>query len=565
MYKKWKYTPLPAQAAILEFAEKLHISPIVSTLLLQREISDLAQAHLFLHPLENQLHDPMLMKGMRTALDRLLKAIKEKELICIYGDYDVDGTTSVAMLYQALTSLGAQAYYYIPDRHKEGYGLSAEGIKQAISKKAAILLCIDCGTKAVNPITQANHAGIDVIVCDHHQPGTTLPPTLAMLNPKQKDCLYPFKELSACGIGYKLLQGLFSQKNISPSHLHTYLDLVAVSIAADIVPMVGENRLLAFHGLQKINSAPSKGLEALLQLIDRPKPYSISDIVFGIAPFINAAGRISHAQEAVKLLLAKNTIQASQQAKVLSAQNASRKHIDTQMTEEAMAMIAAQESQGYTHVLCHEEWHKGLLGIVASRCVEQVYKPTIVLTKEGDQAVGSARSVVGYNLYEALQACAHLFTRYGGHAYAAGITLPFSQVDTLKNEFEQAVASTMPQKARSPIQPINLQLDFSLLTPALYQSLQQLAPFGPANRRPVFSTYPITAKKYWVYQNKHIKMHVQQPPNQSTWEAIGFNMAQYIEVIKSKKPFGIAYTIEQTTFQNRKCLQLILKDISLPS
>lgn len=565
MHKQWKYAPVPSKAMITSLSQQLGISPIATTLLLQRGVDDAEEAQLFLAPWSGRFHDAMLMKGMKVAVERVARAIDEQELICVYGDYDVDGTTSVAMVYEVLSKLGAHVYFYIPDRHKEGYGLSKQGVRQAVERKVGVLLCVDCGTKAVDRVAEAGAEGVDVVVCDHHEPGSVLPPVVAMLNPKQADCPYPFKELSACGIAFKFLEVLVGYQGLDGAIVQNCLDLVVVSIAADIVPIIGENRLLAFHGLQKLNTSPRKGLVALMNLAVKRRPLSITDIVFGIAPCINAAGRMSHAATAVWLLLSEEEEKAQAWARCLYEENALRKQLDKQITDEALCMIGGEDEnsheKSYTSVLYKEDWHKGILGIVASRCVEHYYKPTILLTKDGDHATGSARSIMGYNLYQALQTCAPLLSRYGGHAYAAGLTLPYENITSFKEQFEQVVASTMAEGLRLPSQHIDLCLSLADLNNDVYQVIQQLAPFGPSNRRPVLSTYPVIAIRYWVYQKKHLKMHVQQHGGKQIWEAIGFGMAPYLAYIKNKQPFSIAYTLQEATFQGVTSLQLVLKDI----
>lgn len=548
---------------VADLAQQLGIMPIAARLLLQRGVGDAGEAQLFLRPWSDKLHDAMLMKGMKVAVERVARAVDAKELICVYGDYDVDGTTSVAMVYEVLAKLGAHVYFYIPDRHKEGYGLSKQGVRQAIERKVGVLLCVDCGTKAVERVAEAQAGGVDVVVCDHHEPGAVLPPAVAMLNPKQADCLYPFKKLSACGIAFKFLEALVFYQGLDKAIVQKCLDLVVLSIAADIVPITGENRLLAFHGLQRLNTAPRTGLVALMRLAVKRRPVSIADIVFGIAPCINAAGRLSHAEAAVWLLLAEDEQKAQTWAKGLYDQNALRKQLDKQTTNEALSMIGGEDGheKRYTNVVYKEDWHKGVLGIVASRCVEHYYKPTILLTKDGHHATGSARSVIGYSLYKALQACAPLLSRYGGHAYAAGLTLPCERVASFKEQFEQVVASTIDEGLQWPSQPIDLRLKFTDLNNDLYHIIQQLAPFGPGNRRPVFSTYPVIATRYWVYQDRHLKMHVQQHESKQVWEVIGFGMAPCLCYIKNKQPFAIAYTLQEATGQHDKGLQLVLKDI----
>jgi single-stranded-DNA-specific exonuclease len=544
------------------FINELKISPIISTLLLQRDIHTYDKAKKFFRPEALHLHSPWLMHGMVPAVERIEKAIHAKEHILIYGDYDVDGTTSVALLSTALATVAPQHSFYIPNRKKEGYSLSIQGIEEASRRGATLLICIDCGTKENMLITEAKKRGIDTIVCDHHEPGTELPPVVALLNPKQKRCSYPYQELSGCGIGFKLLQALAARGIIASELPMQLLDYVAMSIAADIVDITGENRTLAYLGLQKMNENKHFGFAALAKITGRTNnTLNISDLVFGFAPYINAAGRMGHAIEAVSLFLASTEKKANECAEVLSRYNTKRKEIDQQMLSEALEMIQKEELVNRsTHVLHKKGWDKGVVGIVASRCIEHYYKPTIMLCEEEGMLTGSARSVAGYDLYEALSACAKYLHAYGGHAYAAGLTLHPEQLPFFKAAFEQEVKKRMDPPLTIPVQKISFALDLEEITPSLFRIIQQMGPFGPGNRQPVFSSHVII-KHHKIYQQKHLKLYVQSLASRVTWEAIGFGMATKLPHITSNMSCEIAYTIQKNDFMGRSSLQLMLRDV----
>ncbi len=557
----WHYLPLPSPEDGKRNIPGLKVSSIISILLLQRGIHSYDKAKKFFRPEALHLHSPWLMHGMAPAVERIEKAIHAKEHILIYGDYDVDGTTSVALLSTALATVASQHSFYIPNRKKEGYGLSIQGIEEAVRRGVALMICIDCGTKENKLITEAKKRGIDTIVCDHHEPGAELPPVVALLNPKQEQCSYPCQELSGCGIGFKLLQALAARGIIVSELPMQLLDYVAMSIAADIVDITGENRTLAYLGLQKMNENKHLGFAALAKIAGRTSTRSISDLVFGFAPYINAAGRMGHAKEAVSLFLASTEKEANECAEVLACYNTKRKEIDQQMLAEALEMIQKKEMVNRnTHVLHKKGWDKGVVGIVASRCIEHHYKPTIMLCEEEGMLTGSARSVAGYNLYKALSACAQYLHAYGGHAYAAGLTLHPEQLPAFKAAFEQEVKRQMDPALAIPVQTISLALDLKEITPSLFRIIQQMGPFGPGNRQPIFSSHVII-KRHKIYQQKHLKLYVQSPASQVTWEAIGFGMAIKLPYITPNMSCEIAYAIQENDFMGRSSLQLMLKDV----
>ena len=560
---EWRYQPLPEEASLQKLGDVLGTSPLITTLLLQRGVTSLSHAKSFFTPRLEELHDPFTMRDMPAAVTRLQRAIKAHEHIRIYGDYDVDGTTSVALLYSALKQLGAaHISYYIPARATEGYGLSAQGVDDAIASQVDLLICVDCGTRAHTLLTHAQAHGIDSIVCDHHEPGPLLPPTVAMLNPKHPACPYPFKGLSACGVVFKLIQAMQQTQPSSSLDLNAPLDLLALSIAADIVPMTGENRILAHHGLIRIIEAPRPGIAALKQWIrEKETPLTISDIVFCLAPRINAVGRMTHATPAVKLFLASDDTEASSWAKKLDQQNTSRKELDKATTAEALTMVATQPPRA-TIVAHKKGWPKGILGIVAARCVEHYHRPTVVLTEEDGKLTGSGRSIPGYNLYEAIHACAPLLTRYGGHAQAVGLTLSTDNLTAFINQFEEEVSRTLLPAHKTPYQPIDLSIRLAELSPATCRLLARMAPFGPQHRQPVFTTSPVTLLSYQIYQGKHAKIYFQETPNGPVWDAIGFNMAEKLLRIHAQtQTLAIAYKASIDRFRGSDRIQLTLKDL----
>ncbi len=561
MNKKWHYKPRPPAEQIQALRTLLHTSIPSSTLLLQRGITDFDKAKAFFNPHLDQLHEPFQMKGMAQAVKRLTRAIQQREHIRIYGDYDVDGITSVALLYQVLQQRGAHVSYYIPDRYTEGYGLSAQGLQKAIQEKVQLLILLDCGTRAVALAAHAQSGGMALLICDHHEPGPALPDAEALLNPKQKDCPYPFTELSACGIVFKLVQALCQREKKYTPPLQGYLDLVALSIAADIVPMRDENRILAALGLEQLNKNPSLGVGVLKERVFPQGSLRISDVVFRLSPPLNAAGRMAHAHDALRLLLAKNKKEAAHQAAHVHQQNQVRQEKDRTLTKEALAMIQEMDGSSFTHVLYQPHWRKGLVGIGAARCIEHHYKPTILLTHEKKMAVGSARSIESFNMHEALTACKHLLHKYGGHAHAAGLTLPLAHLAEFRAAFEAYARTQLSSEELLPKQEIDIKLELTQITPAFVQFLERMRPFGPCNRAPVFATEPVRALRYTLYQEKHLKLWLQGADRGKTWAAIGFNMAEKLPWVEKNRPFAIAYKIELDAYRGTRREQLVLKDL----
>ena len=563
MNKRWLYRSLPPTEQVNALTTALGIRPTLASLLVQKGITQFDQAKAFFRPSLDALHDPFSMKDMDKAVHRLGQAIAQKERILVYGDYDVDGVTSVAMFYGYLKTLQASTEFYIPDRYTEGYGISMQAIKWATQAGFTLIVSLDCGIKATTCIREANARGMDVIVCDHHEPGDVLPDAYAILDPKQQACSYPAKELSGCGVGFKLLQALTLRHSLPLARLYQYLDLVAVSIACDIVPIVGENRILAHHGLLLLNTAPRPGFLALMALGDLRPPLRIAQLVFGLGPRINAAGRMAHADLAVRLLLAAEATEATHLARQLNQKNSLRRDIDSTTTEEALAMIGADPclAQAKTTVLFKDNWHKGVIGIVAARCIEQYYRPTVILTAAHGKATGSARSVAGYNVYNALQACADLLDQYGGHAYAAGLTLPLAHVKAFQQRFEEVVASSITAELLVPPQEVDLPLRLEEIDFKFYNILKQMAPFGNGNMRTVFATDNVLAKSYTVLKGRHLKLYVQQLGTDQVLEAIGFGLAHCASLVQAQQPFRMVYTIEENNYLGKHSLQLNVKDL----
>ncbi len=564
MTQRWRYRTLPAASEVNPLAASLHISQTIAALLVQKGTTTYDQAKAYFRPSLDALHDPFGMKGMTQAVDRLGRALAEGEKILVYGDYDVDGVTSVAMFYGCLNRLKAEADFYIPDRYAEGYGISMQAVKWAAEAGFTLMVSLDCGIRAVNCVQEANKLGIDVIICDHHEPGDLLPAAHAILDPKQIDCPYPNKHLSGCGVGFKLLQALALKGLLTYEQLYEWLDLVAISIACDIVPIVGENRILAHYGLKRLNETLLRpGLQALVELSNGRLPWGISQIVFGLGPRINAAGRMGHASEAVRLLLAADMMVADGLAKAINQKNTLRREVDSTITGEAIAMIGANPNaaRAKTTVLFKEEWHKGVIGIVASRCIEQYYRPTIILTASHGKATGSARSVVGYNVYNALNSCADLLEQYGGHAYAAGLTLPLENLTAFQQRFEEVVASTIPDALLIPSLEIDLPLSLDAINNKFYSVLGQMAPFGTGNMRAVLVAENVMAQSYTIIKEEHLKLCLHQQGSGQMVAAIGFGLAHYEPLIASGDPFKIVYTIEENHYLGAKSLQLNIKDI----
>lgn len=564
MTRKWISKTPPLDEDISSLSREINVNHCLASILVQRGITSYDQAKYFFRPSLSHLHDPFLMKDMDKAVARLQEAVEKKERIMVYGDYDVDGTTSVALVYGFLHKIYSNIEYYIPDRYTEGYGVSMQGIEYAAKENVKLIISLDCGIKANDKIAAALNKGIDFIVCDHHRPGEVLPPAIAVLDPKRKDCEYPYKELSGCGVGYKLLEAYCIREKIDKSELLNYIDLVAVSIASDIVPITGENRVLAYYGLKKLNSSPLPGLKALMELGGLKEEMDITSVVFGIGPRINAAGRIDHAKYAVKLLLAEQTKEAETLAIPINKNNTRRKDVDSNITLEALAMIEGDllSKDAKSTVLFKNDWHKGVIGIVASRCIEKYYRPTIILTESNNKATGSARSVIGFDVYDAISECSDLLEQFGGHMYAAGLTMELDKVTDFKQKFEEVVCRKIKEEHLIPQLEVDQCIDLNCINFKFYEILKQMAPFGPGNMHPIFITENVyAASKPQLLKGEHLKLSVKQEGSNFKIDAIGFKMAEYFPMISSGMPFKIAYCIEENNYRGNRTLQLILKDI----
>lgn len=561
MEKRWVLKPSPEAKLASSLQESLGVSPIIAQLLAQRGIQNFEEAKTFFRPSLEQLHDPFLMKGMQEAVHRLDQAITKGEKVLVYGDYDVDGTTAVSLMYSFIKSLSPLVEYYIPDRYAEGYGVSYQGIDYAHTNGFSLIICLDCGIKAVDKVAYASEKGVDFIICDHHRPGPTVPKAVAVLDPKQSDCAYPYKELSGCGVGFKLAQAYCQQKNLPLEHILPYLDLLVVSIAADIVPITGENRVLAYFGLKQINTNPRIGIQALMEVSGKEKAFIISDVVFGLAPRINAAGRIEHGAKAVELLVQDDLVAAREKAAYIDQNNTLRKELDRSITEEALQLIVPDAK---STVVFHPDWHKGVVGIVASRLIETYYRPTIVLTEHNGKLTGSARSVKGFDVYEAIDACSDLVEQFGGHKYAAGLTLKKENLAAFIAQFEEVVSTTIQPEMLLPEITIDAQLPIDQIDEKLYRILKQMGPFGPGNPSPVFMTEQVVDKGYGrkIGQDQtHLKLSVTDANRSQFIDSIGFGMADCFDTIKDGQAFDICYALEENEWNGRTSLQLRLKDI----
>ena len=560
---RWTLKPKPEEEKINELATALQVSKTIATLLLQRGISSFEEARQFFRPSLNDLHDPYLMKDMDKAVARLEQAITNEENILIFGDYDVDGTTAVSLVSGYLKSFYPNVATYIPDRYDEGYGVSFKGIDFADDNGFSLIIALDCGIKSIDHVAYAKEKNIDFIIGDHHRPGEQLPDAVAILDPKRADCDYPYDELCGCGIGFKLIQALTANRDQTIDDLIPYLDLVATAIAADIVPMTGENRVLAYFGLQVINSDPRPGIKAMTHQLKK-KTLDITDVVFIIAPRINAAGRIKHGNHAVELLTEFDFEQAQQFASEIEAYNAERKDLDQQITKEALNQIEENGEQNrFTSVVFQETWHKGVIGIVASRLIETYYRPTLVFTKSGDKYAASARSVKGFDVYNALEACAEHLEQFGGHMYAAGMTLKPENYTAFKEAFERVVQETIAPEWLEPEISIDAIVDFDEITPKFTRILKQFEPCGPQNMTPVFVSKNVVDTGYGKPMGKeeeHLKLFVRQN-NSEGIPAIGFGLGKKYEMIKNKRPFEAAYCIDENEWNDKIELQLRLKDI----
>lgn len=560
---RWILKPKPDQNTVIKLAETLKIDQVLAELLVQRGVESFDDAKKFFRPDLNDLHDPFLMKDMDRAVDRVKRALNIGENILVYGDYDVDGTTSVALMSSFLKTLTPQVASYIPDRYHEGYGISYQGIDYAADNEITLIIALDCGIKAVEKIKYAKDKGIDFIVCDHHRPGDQIPQAVAVLDPKREDCNYPYKELCGCGVGFKLIQALHSTLGGELKEIIPYLDLVATAIGADIVPITGENRILAYYGLQVLNSDPRIGFQAMLSQVKK-KTLTITDVVFLLAPRINAAGRMKHGLHAVTLLTETDYELAVKYAKEIETYNVDRKEADQSITVEALQQIKnKQEEKRFTTVVYDSGWHKGVIGIVASRLIETYYRPTLVFTKSGDKLAASARSVKGFDVYNALEACTDYIEQFGGHKYAAGLTMHEKHYDAFKDKFEQVVEQSMDTALMTPEILIDAKLELTQITAKFYRILKQFAPFGPGNMAPVFLTERVVDTgwcKCVGANGKHLKATLKK--DSVKINAIGFNLGDKCELIQEKKPFSTVYSIGENEWNNEINLQLLLKDIN---
>ncbi|WP_445737990.1 single-stranded-DNA-specific exonuclease RecJ [Mariniflexile sp.] len=560
---RWTLKPKPDSKKLEALQKALQVDAVVATLLLQRGVETYEDAKAFFRPSLDDLHDPYLMKDMDKAVARIETAMEKQENILVYGDYDVDGTTAVALMSSYLKTKYNLVYTYIPNRYDEGYGISYKGINFALENNFTLIIALDCGIKSVDKVAYAKELGIDFIICDHHTPADGIPDAVAVLDPKRNDCNYPFKELCGCGVGFKLIQALAGKDGKKAEDLTEYLDLVATAIGADIVPIDGENRVLAHFGLQVINTNPRPGIKAILDQVEKTE-LTITDVVFVVAPRINAAGRMEHGNFAVRLLAEEEADLAVKYASEINNYNLDRRETDKQVTEEALKQIEEQNEQGrLTTVVYHENWHKGVIGIVASRLTETYYRPTLVFTKSGDKLAASARSVRDFDIYEALGACSAHIEQFGGHKYAAGLTLLEENYEAFKQAFEDVVTKTIDRNLLTPEIKIDVKIDLQDITPKFYRILKQFAPFGPNNMTPVFMTDNLLDTGYGkcVGEDKtHLRMTVKQPQSNSV-VAIGFGMGDKFDIISNRKPFKAVYSIDENEWQGHVSLQLKLRDI----
>jgi single-stranded-DNA-specific exonuclease len=567
MEKRWVIKERGDQIVVKQLAGTLGVPESLANLMVQRGIATIAEARAFFEPTLDDLYDPFLMKDMNRAVDRISSAIAKNERILVYGDYDVDGTTSVAVMYSFLRKLYNNIDYYIPDRYSEGYGISIQGMDYAADTGCRLIIALDCGIKAVEKVKYARSKGLDIIICDHHLPGDTIPDATAVLDPKQPGCSYPYKELSGCGVGFKLIQAYCRIHSLNQEEAYEYLDLVAVSIASDIVPITGENRILAYFGLKRLNEAPGTGLKEIIREAEITRTVSIEDVVFKIGPRINAAGRMESGRKAVELLVSSDSRLASGISKLINDCNNERRNVDRNITTEAMRMISDDQtgSNSRTTVLYNPNWHKGVIGIVASRLIETYYRPTVILTESNGFATGSARSVPGYDLYQAVEACSDLLESFGGHMFAAGLTMKKENVPEFTRRFERFVTDTISEDQLVPrifvdaeLLPGEINLDF-------YNRLNRFQPYGPENTAPVFVSRNVydTGKGKMVGQNgEHLKLEIcHESSGVTVFPAIAFGQSHRWDYIRANKPFDICYTIEMNDFRGFRSLQFNIRDI----
>lgn len=562
--KRWKIKETAPAAVVERLVKDVKVSPIIANLLWQRGVNTYEEAKLFFRPQLDHLHDPFLMKDMDKAIERIEQAIKNKEKILVYGDYDVDGTTAVALVYSFFKTIYKELGYYIPDRYKEGYGISTAGIDFAAANGYTLIIALDCGIKAIDKVEYATSKQIDFIICDHHLPGDTIPQAIAVLDPKRKECQYPYKELSGCGIGFKLIQAFSKKNNIGIENLEQYLDLCAISIAADIVPITGENRILAFYGLKHINASPRPGIRAMLEMTKIKRELTITDIVFVIGPRINAAGRMESGNKAVEMLISSTPEHAIEAGNYLDKNNSDRRDLDIYTTQQALAMIEESTllQDRKTTVLFDPNWHKGVIGIVASRLTETYYRPTIMLTQSNGVVSGSARSVKEFDVYEAISACSDLLVQFGGHKFAAGLTMKPENVKAFQQKFEDVVCATITDEMLIPEIEIDAEINLGDITPGFYNIMKQFGPFGPGNMNPIFMTKNVTDKGYTSIVGKnHLKMELIQKGMEKGIPAIAFGMDEHYEFVAKKNSFTVCYHVNEQEWEGKTYLQLQVKDL----
>lgn len=559
---RWTFKPKPNEDVTKKLAAELSINKKLATVLVQRGITNFQEAKDFFRPELDKLHDPYLMKDMDVAVSRIEKAIKNNENILVYGDYDVDGTTSVSLVYSFLKTYYNNLATYIPDRYNEGYGISYQGIDFADDNDFSLIIALDCGIKAIDKVEYASNKGIDFIICDHHKPGDTIPNATAVLNPKRTDCNYPYKELCGCGVGFKLIQALGDSRNLTINDTIPYLDLVATAIAADIVPMTGENRILAYHGLKVINNAPRNGIKALIHQLDKEE-LTITDVVFIVAPRINAAGRIKHGNFAVELLTEMDFESAKGVASSIEKLNSERKELDQYITKSALYQIEDNnETDTFSTVVYNENWHKGVIGIVASRLIETYYRPTIVFTKSGEKLAASARSVKGFDVYNAIEECSEFIEQFGGHKYAAGLTILPENYTNFKLKFEEVVKRTIDKELLIPEVVIDMEIELEDITPKFFRILKQMAPFGPQNMNPIFKSSSLRDTGYGKQvgaDKSHLKITVSSNTCIHKFNAIGFGLGDKISTVQNE--FDMTYQLAENVWNGKTSIQLMIKDI----
>ncbi|MDX2195319.1 MAG: single-stranded-DNA-specific exonuclease RecJ [Cytophagales bacterium] len=559
----WRFQALPEAQLIAALSRDINVNDMLATLLIQRGITNYAKAKEYFRPDIAMLHDPFLMSDMDIAVARLNKAIENNEKILVYGDYDVDGTTAVAMMYLFIKSIHPHVEYYIPDRYAEGYGLSRLSIDYAATQGISLMITLDCGIKSTENIKYGNEKGIDFIVCDHHTPGLELPPALAILDPKKSHCKYPYKELSGCGVGFKLIQAYSTSHGIAWDKVVPFIEFAAISIGADIVPITGENRILTHWGIKIINDNPSPGVLAITRAAGIKKSLNIHHVVFGLAPRINAAGRIGHGSAAVKMLISPTADEAEQYANILNDNNSSRKDLDSHIAEEAIALIEAQPDfkNLKSSVICKPDWHKGVIGIVASRCIEKYYRPTIVLTETHGILSGSARSVAGFDVYHAIEQCADVLLQYGGHMYAAGLTLEKHNLELFKQKFEQVVSATITKEQQSASIQVDMEVPFSYVNTKCFDIIKQMEPFGPGNMTPIFCTrHVLVLPKSGVVGNNHLKLYLKDTNSGIVLDGVMWEAGHLLPKILNKH-VEIAYSIQENEYRGNVTLQLLVRDI----